>query len=371
MYSENCRGGGHSNGGACGNGGSGAVTQRGGEFGLSCGPEGAACGAAAPLWYASANGLLMGRDNANGFWTTYQTNNNPNQLMKTTQADVDWGAGYEVKFGRRFCCGLWAVEGVYWGLPDMDGAARCSVPGGSVSTPLMIGDVEFAGVNATQIFDGAQEHRLWRDNEFHNLEINLVRARLAEQWCTPLDISALVGVRYFRFEENLTFASLDLGGTWGGRGGLDQAYLHDGIENNLLGVQVGVDAGYRLGCNWRLFVAPKLGIYNNHIKNRFDLYRGDGVYATPTAASGMVGAYPVSSSADQFAFLGQLDLGLDWRFAPCWTAFAGYRLIGVTNVGLADNQVPTYVVDIPEIAKIDTNGSLILHGAFAGVKFEF
>jgi hypothetical protein len=40
-------------------------------------------------------------------------------------------------------------------------------------------------------------------------------------------------------------------------------------------------------------------------------------------------------------------------------------------VGLADAQIPQYIVDIPEIAHIDSNGDLILHGAFAGLTYNF
>src|SRR5258707_10530842 len=34
-------------------------------------------------WFGAAGGLIMTRNRANPYWTTYQTNNNPNQLMNT------------------------------------------------------------------------------------------------------------------------------------------------------------------------------------------------------------------------------------------------------------------------------------------------
>ena len=81
--------------------------------------------------------------------------------------------------------------------------------------------------------------------------------------------------------------------------------------------------------------------------------------------------YPVAASKDQFSVLAQIDAGLDWRFHPQWRAFAGYRLIAATGIGLADHQFLTYVVDIPEYSRIKSNGNLLLHGAFAGVEFRF
>ena len=35
------------------------------------------------LWYGSANALFMGRSGSNRVFTSYETNNNPNQLMNT------------------------------------------------------------------------------------------------------------------------------------------------------------------------------------------------------------------------------------------------------------------------------------------------
>ena len=37
-------------------------------------------------WYVSAAGLFMTRDKANCLWTTYETDNNPNQLMRFNDA---------------------------------------------------------------------------------------------------------------------------------------------------------------------------------------------------------------------------------------------------------------------------------------------
>ena len=41
--------------------------------------------------------------------------------------------------------------------------------------------------------------------------------------------------------------------------------------------------------------------------------------------------------------------------------------MAITGVGLADNQIPPYLNDIPAIQDIDRNGSLLVHGAFAGM----
>lgn len=335
--------------------------------GYGCGagqPCGDVCGPCfQPQWYVSAAGLFMTRDKANCLWTTYETDNNPNQLMRFNDAKPDWRGGFEVKLGHRFGeCGQWAIEADYWRIDGLNGYASMALPGWTVSTPLIVSDIEFAGVNGTVYFDGAAVHRIWRHNDFENVEINLIRAPVFPDG-GPIDVSWLVGVRYFRFDESLIFGSETLSA--------DYAYLSDRIYNNMIGAQVGLDVGYRLGYNWRAFGGAKLGLYDNHIENTFDAYNGDGVHANPTAASGMTGQFPVVAKKDQFAVLAQIDAGLEWRFHPQWRAFGGYRLMAATGVGLADHQFLTYVVDLPEYGRIKSNGNLLLHGAFAGVEFRF
>ena len=57
--------------------------------------------------------------------------------------------------------------------------AVASVPGATVSTTLEVTEVEFVGngatTNADAIFRNSSQQRLWRSDEFHNFEINLLR----------------------------------------------------------------------------------------------------------------------------------------------------------------------------------------------------
>ena len=351
-------------------------------------------------WYASALALVMGRNTPNRLWTSYETGNNPNQLP--LRLSMQWRWGGEIRIGRRFCCdrcdsgcdsgcdsdyggstgtgagygfaglggGTWAVEATYWTLDAFQGLTVIT-HASTVSTPLVVSAIEFAGVNGTVYFDSADEHRISRRNEVHNIEVSLVKYSPYIPASTGWDVSWLAGLRFFRFEEDFLFASLDTGFTWGEDGGIHQAYLNDHIVNNLIGFQLGFEAGYNAFGACRFFVVPKFGIYGNHITNRFNLYRGDGVVANPTAASGVTGTYPVNSTRNVVSFLAQIDVGLDWQFAPRWAARVGYRAVVATEMGLADEQIPIYVVDIPEIAAIDSNADLILHGAFLGLTYNF
>lgn len=328
------------------------------------------CGYTPSGWYLSGSALFMGRDNADAVWTTYESSNNPNQLL--SNKNYDWATGYDFKVGKSFCCGTWAVEAEYWYVGQMDGeSSLCPLtPGGTLSTPLIVSDIEIAGLPGTWYFDGAIEHGVVRSTDFQNLELNLYRNRLIGDCCSPFDVSVLGGVRWLRIDDSFEFSSLAWGGSYNGDGTHD-AYIRDDIRNNLIGVQVGADARYSLGCGWHLFAVPKMGIYNNHITNEFDIYRGDGIRACPTPESGVAGRYPVCSNVNGVSFLGQVDVGVDWQINCHLSAFLGYRVIGMTGIGLSGEQIPTYVVDIPEIACIDHTSSMVLHGGFAGVKVQW
>ncbi len=329
-------------------------------------------------WFASIKGLAMTRNNANKVWTSYDPDDLADQMTNTNDIGMAWRGGFEVRFGRRFCCGQWGLEGVYWTLEPFSGFHSTLPPGASgVSTPLRVSEIEFAGVNGIVYFDNAEEHRLWRRDEIHNIEINLLHNRLAQDPAGWFDCQWLLGVRFFRFDESLRFGSLEgevtPPWTWGSDGGIHEAYLSDQITNCLIGAQIGVDVGWNFAERLRLCASPRIGIYNNQIHNYFQAYRGDGTVAEPTALSGMVGIaqFPVNSITNCVSFLGQIDVGVEWQFARNWSTTIGYRVVAITGVGLADHQIPFYIVDTPEIADIDTNGDLVLHGAFVGIEYNF
>lgn len=321
-------------------------------------------------WYASAAGLFLDRSEPTRVWTTYETGNNANQIMNTQNADTDWEGGAEFRLGRYFCCNRWALEFGYWSVGGFNGDASITHPS-YVSSPLLFNDLEFgAGDPVQDYFDSAEEHRLHRSNELHNFEVNIIRGGPCSR-CNRWSTQMLVGFRYFKFDEDLTFDTLDQGGTWGGNSGLDQVRLASSVSNDLFGTQVGCVLQRQLGCRTRAIITPKFGIYNNHVENYFDLRRGDGTAAMPSAFSGISGNYPVRSESDEIAFLSELNAGLQYQATCRCTLVGGYRVVVLTNMALADEQIPQYIVDIPEIEHIVTTGSLVLHGAYFGATWCF
>jgi len=336
-----------------------------GNSGLDLNP----CRPSSP-WYFSAAGLIMGRDKSRRVWTTYETNVNANQLMSTDNADPNWQGGVEAHLGRQFACGAYAVDLGYWTIDDFT-ASSSQTHANYVSTPLIFNDLEFGAADPVQdYFNTAAEHRISRRNSIQNVELNLLEAGSSSGTSGPWRSRKSVGVRYFQFDEDLALSTLDQGGIWGGNSGVNEVTMQNSIENNLLGVQLGYQLDRQWGRLATFFIAPKFGIYNNRIEHRFDLRRGDGAVAMPTAASGVSGSFPVASTSNVVSFLTEVNLGFSWRPTYHWTLFGGYRVMALTGIGLADSQIPQYIVDLPEIASIDHQDALILHGAFFGAAYS-
>jgi hypothetical protein len=350
-----------------------------------CGDDGNAC-----PWYVTMMGLGMTRDRPNHLYTTAQTNNLQNQWCFD---NFPWSGGGEITFGRRFCCGQWGVEATYWTLGEMESDSCATIPG-PFSTPFTMKWVYMQGTTnynntgcttADEWFDASPQHNIERMSEVHDAEINLVRFNLCGGGCgcnggcggSPLSIDALVGFRFFRFRDRLVFTAEH--GPYCEDGSSPSPYegdcitLHDEIANNLWGVQIGCNAHYRFCRNLSLFVSPRIGIFDNHMTLDYNIFAMDqaGTYYQGSSPTYKPLDYPIHACGDQFSVLTQIDVGLQWQVSCRWEALLGYRLIAVTGMGLADNQVPFYGNDTQAVANIDKNGHLLLHGVFGGLTYRF
>ncbi len=370
--------------------------------GAGCSPcDSAFCAVAQPcLWYGGAKALFLSRNDANRLWTSYEFDNEPNQLMRSDMIGLKWRAGGEVTIGRRFgCCTAcdsgcgascdsgcgssygtydipyydagyrnpWSLQATYFTMEPFNGYHSVTHANG-VSSVLTVGNVYFHGLHASDWFDQARRHELWRRNEIHSVEVSFVRGGLPWMDGSRFDCNVEFGVRYFRFWEHLLF------GATAGAGRVDpayaqQAFLEDKVSNDLFGFQFGFDMGYQVLPSCRLFAAPKFGVYNNHIDHYFVARLSDGTVGTVTSPAGET--FPSQSNTNVLSFLTQIDVGLDWQLTQRLSAQMGYRVIVATGMALADHQIPHYVNDIPEYRNIKHNGDLFLHGAFAGVTLNY
>lgn len=283
-----------------------------------------------------------------------------NQYLFSTDADHDFFGGVETTLSVRNCSGCgWGVT--YWGLyPDEDDYTFANPP---LYTTLVGGtSVALGGQNFFSILNTADSWRIYRSTEIHNLEFNLLRNGGQTQAIMGgcANIEWIAGFRWFKFSEEFRLASNN------SNGGYPPLTLFDlDVENNLLGFQLGANIERSLGCRTTLSLGTKFGVYNNDIYARQRIQDGAGTYAT--VPSGPID-YNFGSEKDDIATLGELDLGLNYQFSDSLRANFGYRLVGVTSVALAADQIPYNFDDTQEIQRIKSNGSLLLHGVYFGIE---
>jgi hypothetical protein len=335
-----------------------------GWMGPWCGP-GCNCG-----WFGSVGGMVLTRDRPNAFWTSYDSANNANQIMNTSDANADWRGGWIVSFGKWFggcnpcnTCGPRCGLGVtYFSTSPFQGRSTVNAadPAGGqwVSSTIDMNDVggpiQFPdGNEVDDYFDNSASQTISRQDYIQSVEINM----LTQYWQpnAHCQVTWLAGVRWFRFDESLTYSAIAGAST---PTGSPYAAMDFDCTNDLVGFQLGARCDWYLTQRFSLFVTPKFGIYGNHIQTQNRVFNGDGSYL-----------YNLSQDTVGVSFLGQLDVGASYQFSRHWRAYIGYMAVAATGIAMSDNQIPHYLAAADELKTIDRNGSLVVHGGFAGLEF--
>jgi hypothetical protein len=66
-----------------------------------------------------------------------------------------------------------------------------------------------------------------------------------------------------------------------------------------------------------------------------------------------------------------LDVGANFQVTPSIGVWGGYRVMAISGIALADDQIPFLADDLFGISDIDHNANLVLHGAMAGVTVTY
>ena len=313
-------------------------------------------------YVAGVRGLVFSRDYEDDLGLSQ---NGAAQYLFSTDADLDYFGGFETFFGVRKCNG-WGWQASYFGL--FPSGADVTFNGPGLSTALRgLANLNYAPTaqDVAFIYDGADNHRLYRENEIHNLEWNLLRNGGAFQGynCNAVNIEWMAGVRWFRFHEEMRYAAFSTNPVYP-----PQMFYDLETQNDLIGFQLGARTEHCLTNRLSLALGTKFGIYGNEIYHRQSIHDGAGTFATINAGPATGNDYNYTSRKRDVSFLGELDLGLNYQFSSCWRANMGYRAIAATGIALAPDQVPVNFTDTSAINRINSNGSLILHGAYFGVE---
>jgi hypothetical protein len=322
------------------------------DFGLG------ACGCG-PSWYAGFTALYMTRNKPNPYQVSFDTTNPVGELILNTDTiDDDWQEGFEVRVGKYLGCSS-AVEFSYWTLDNFGGQVHAYDPAGvgSLNTPFDFRSLNFNGAPVNDLFDNAEAHRLTRNDEFHNFEVNFIN--LSGNPCSRIRTSGLAGFRYINFRESWQLASSYMNRNFG-VDPANEAYYDIDVENNLFGLQIGGRADVMLTDCLSLYAAPRFGVFANYMEHDSRIYSGTGV-----------SAMNVSSNNTILSLLGQLDVGVNYQITNWLSVYGGYRVVAISGIALADQQIPYLQDDLFGISDIDHNSNLVLHGATGGLQICF
>jgi hypothetical protein len=239
--------------------------------------------------------------------------------------------------------------------------------------------------------------RIRSDFQAQNLEVNFLRLPLycggcdsgcdshgyggcetgdCEPACgSPITVTTLCGFRYLRIDDDFQYATMwaiDNAGVltppaytpWDGVGEL---YYDVNVDNHLAGFQLGANVNYCVSCRCNLFWNSSFGLYNNRIEAEQRVF---GDLGSATWASTGTNA-TIRAHKDDVAFIGELLLGGAYNFTCNCRAVVAYRAVAVSGVALSVNQIPEDFSNRAEVALVDSNGSIIIHGVQVGTEFRY
>ena len=356
------------------------------------------------FWYAGVRALYMTRDRSDNVWLSLDTDNLPAHLLDSHDASMDWEFGFEGYVGRAFDCGRSALEGRYWGVYSevQEASVLRTAAAGNFDTPIDFTPLVFDNGGGggpepvANFFLNAEIHRVQRSYEIQNVEVNFLRLLGDCSTCAPacgtqcggscgggscggcgwgesvvtaLQVRWVAGLRYFRFDEGFQFAT-DRGSIVFGDDLAEELYYDIDVANHLVGLQLGCRFDYASCRRWSLHGDTKLGLYGNHITHRQLFGSGNGA-ATIDDVGGPFNTapYDISSTKNDASMIAEFDFGCDIAVSSCWTAGFGCRVVGVSGVALTTAQIPRYFEDLGEARRIDSTGSLLLHGGYAQIEY--
>ena len=331
---------------------------------------------------------MLAREDENHRFFSYDSANEAYQLLDSQESNFDWAGGVEAHVNRMDACSGCGFEAVYWGLfPDEEIAlAYPSQVTGDLNGIFNFDQLDYNGVTADNYVNDAMVHRLRRNTEIHNFELNYLwnfsNFRGAGSCCVDpcsaccdsdccgtrpsWSFQALAGFRYLRFEDSLEFASDPTDTVF--TGAIDELYYTIDVNNDLVGVQFGGAGERALGqSRWSLTCGAKAGVFANDADARSTIGGAAGL-ATINNGPNNGTAWDIASHKDDVATIGELQAGIACRLSPTWRLRGDYRVIGISGVALPTNQIYQDLRGVQDVVLLSTNGDLILHGVFMGVE---
>lgn len=294
-------------------------------------------------------GLIMTSSNAA---VQSLAQNSSGQMMTTEDTDLDTAGGFEAIL-RKTLPDQTRGEVVYWGLFTAGEQATLEDASGSIETTLDISGLSYGNAGDPLVSQiSAGQAILQRDYQYHNLEMNWGGTATGEQ----VRLEYLAGIRYFKASEDLNLQIGDFA-------------LAGQDDNHLLGIQVGALLNWQPKQQLQVHAGVKFGIFANAIDHQLRLQGSEGFAYAGSGAS----ANDLNQSLNKTAAatLGQLDLGFTYQWTDRFQVTSGYRIVGITGLSLTSNQLSQGLAALASNPSVHTSGSMLLHGAYVGLAYDF
>ncbi len=388
-------------------------------------------GGCGPRWFGGVYGLLMERSHRDcvslGFVT--DTANAPPYFPTDAEivfdnhaADIGYQGGLELRFGMFLggrggsgpvgrpygsggasscdsgcascgCGPTHAWEAVYWGLFDEDATGTLTDVTGDTSRTY--GMIDFRGLqfdpgdgfrDVNVFFDygppttdnsapyDVEVRQLSVRSTFgaQNLELNLLRLPMYRGGTSGgfgprCELTTMVGFRLMRFDDDLSFRS-----DYERMDDNTLGFLAYNIEtdNTLYGAQIGGSGTYRIGSAGRLALhcGTAVGLFGNHTEVTEWM---DSPVGTTVQFSGGTGPFFVERAQDDVSVVGEIRLGASYQCHDHWRLYGGWRLLGISGVANASDQISSAYISPNQVGLIDSEGAMILHGLQTGLEFTY
>ncbi|MBT7254246.1 MAG: hypothetical protein HN882_04520, partial [Planctomycetaceae bacterium] len=286
-------------------------------------------------------GLVMMRDNATNQALT--SNAASETVLSTRDADMDTSGGVEITLGKTLEDKTQRIETVYWGLFTRGDSAMTSDAASGLNTLLNISGLSYNGFGnpLSAVFNSSANQTLTRSFEYHNVEWNFTSDILIDD---KQSIRLLTGFRYFKADDRFNL-------------NIDDVAYSVTDDNHLFGAQVGALWTKRKGSKLTYHIGVKTGVFFNAIDHRTKIFGAAGhAFIEDPAIMNWRDDFNEYSKKIDMSFLGQLELGFDYLLTPSCQLTAGYRVMGVTGMAFATDQIPASFAEAAEGQPVTADG---------------
>ena len=273
--------------------------------------------------------------------------------LETSELETEFNHGGKFTVGRRIR-GCYRLEGTFLGNYDWEDVAVATnddlnTEGGIGDLSTLLSDFSdpiVVGLDGASLVSIAVQHEMW------SAEANL------RYWMElppgPFDVSILVGGRYMQINDQFNFLSVaDLP--------LATGTINDvqvNTENELIGVQIGIQGAWLVTTRWWMDLDLKGGIYQNNASQETSFIVDTGpLDETITAVE-----------QDRTAWVGDLSLTANWQMTPTLSFRVGYQALFVHGIALGAQNLEANVGVLPAGPTIlDDRGEIVYHGPTIGL----